>query len=361
MKRILCLTDGLSLGGAERQLIGLSYFLKRNGYNVELCSYLKRSFYEELIESYAIPATCLDVHGGRFSKIKAIQNYIKTRHFDWVIAYKDGAAISACILKMLGMKYKLIVSERNTNCTTCWRDNLKFWLFSFSDYIVPNSHSQEQFIIKNYPKLKDKVVTITNFTDVDYFIPSKKELASNGVIKIMVAARIAEQKNIIRFLEVMSKLKNDNLPFFVTWYGNASHGEEDYEDSCKRMIKDLGIEDVFEFKPATKNILEKYQSCDAFCLPSLYEGYPNAICEAMSCGKPILCSRVCDNPRIVDEGLNGMMFNPAYVDDIYDIMKRFILLSDIERKEMGINSRLLAEKRFSEDVFVNKYIKLIGS
>ena len=77
MKKILCLTDGLSLGGAERQLIGLSHFLQEKGYNVELCSYLKRNFYETLIESYKLNAVCLDVHGGKIKKLIALYKHLK--------------------------------------------------------------------------------------------------------------------------------------------------------------------------------------------------------------------------------------------------------------------------------------------
>ena len=68
MFSIICLTDGFSLGGAERQLIGLAFYLKCKDYNVELCSYLKRDFYDSLIDSYGLEAVCLDIRGGKLSK-----------------------------------------------------------------------------------------------------------------------------------------------------------------------------------------------------------------------------------------------------------------------------------------------------
>lgn len=51
-----------------------------------------------------------------------------------------------------------------------------------------------------------------------------------------------------------------------------------------------------------QSIEVEYRKADVFCLPSLYEGYPNVVAEAMSCGLPILCSNVCENPYIVEEG-----------------------------------------------------------
>ena len=359
MSKILCLIDGLSLGGAERQMKGLSYLLKCNGYEVELCSYVKRSFYDELITTYGIKAVCLNIEGGKLKKFMAVRRYIKKGMFDCVIAYKDGAAFAASALKLLGMKYKLIVSERNTNVSRTIYDNFKFWLFSFSDYIVPNSYSQKEFIISNYPSLKNKVVTITNFTDTKHFAPSVIQRSNKHIVKIMIAARIASQKNIIRFLTVVKKLKDDHLAFHVTWFGDTSYGEVAYEIKCKKLIAELGINDVFTFKPATKNILKEYQMCDMFCLPSLFEGFPNSICEAMSCGKPILCSRVCDNHLIVKDGMNGILFNPENEDDIYAGMRQLIVMPETERDLMGKKSRIMAENNFSEDFFVKKYIKLI--
>ena len=359
MKKILCLTDGFSLGGAERQLIGLAYFLKCKGYDVELCSYIKRDFYDSLIESYGLKYVCFNIEKDKIAKFKAVRKHIKGGHFDCVIVYKDRVAFIACVLKALGMKAKLIVSDRNTNLSRSKKDDLKFRLFSFADYVVPNANAQCAFIKKFYPKLSGKLVTINNFTDTNFFVPLQKPHDPGDVVNIMVAARIAEQKNILRFIDVVKRLKESNASFQIKWFGNVSFGEEGYEKQCRNLIDRYSLNDVFTFLPATNNILKEYQQCDVFCLPSLYEGYPNAVCEAMSCGKPILCSRVCDNPLIVDEGVNGLMFNPMDIDDMFSTISRFVKLSKELKDEMGRKSREIALKKFSEEAFVKKYIKLI--
>lgn len=359
MKKILCLTDGFSLGGAERQLIGLAYFLKCKGYEVELCSYIKRDFYDSLISSYRLKHICLDTRGGRLNKLIQISHQIKKGKYDWVIAYKDGATIATSILKMLGGRFKLIVSERNTTLSRNRFENFKFWLYSFADFVVPNSYTQKAFIIDNYKKLTQKVVTITNFTDTSFFTPSFRPLEGSREKIIMVAARIAEQKNIIRFLEAIKEVKDKGYNFQVKWYGNASYGEEEYEKKCVTYILENALEGIFTFYPATNNILQEYQSCDIFCLPSIYEGYPNVVCEAMSCGKPVLCSRICDNPYIVEDNVNGMMFNPNDVQDMVKAITTMCELPEGKRLEMGVKSRKIAETKFSEDAFIDKYINLI--
>ncbi len=358
-KKVLCLTDAFSLGGAERQLIGLAYYLKSEGYTVDLCSYISRNFYKQLMESYGLHETCLDVKGGKLAKLLAVKKLIKTNKYDCVIIYKDTASFIGCILKFLGLQFKLIVSDRSTNISYRKNDRIKFFLFSFSDYIVTNSFSQRDYIKVHYPNLESKLYTINNFTDTSYFIPDQSLVRNQNTIRILVAARISKSKNIIKFLDVIKLLKESGNKFQVMWFGNISHGEEEYDKLCKNKLVENHLDDVFSFMPATANILSEYQNCDVFCLPSIYEGYPNAICEAMSCGKPIICSRVCDNPLIVEEGENAIMFDPYDTDDMYHAFLRYISLPEEKKLCMGQKSRELAELRFSITTFTQKYINLI--
>jgi len=357
--KILCFTDGLSSGGAERQLIGLCHYLQKRGYDVELLSYIKRDFYDDLIREYGLTHNCLDVEGGKIRKFIAVCKHIKRGNYDYVIAYKGGATYSSCLMRAIGSIKHLIVSERNTNIRKSVRDDIKFFLYKFADYIVPNAYAQEAFIKKNYPALCARIYTITNFTDTEYFKPQSDIQVREEKTKLLVVAKIAPQKNILRFIDVVKKLKENNVPVLISWYGSVSANSQPYEEKCQEELKRYQLDDYITFHHATTDILKEYQACDVFCLPSLYEGYPNVVCEAMSCGKPVLCSRVCDNPRIVEEGRNGFLFDPKDVDDIYKSIVSFVKLPESQKNAMGMNSRIIAEEKFSPDVFVEKYIKLI--
>ena len=80
----------------------------------------------------------------------------------------------------------------------------------------------------------------------------------------------------------------------------------------------------------------------------------------MSCGKPVLCSRVCDNPNIVVEGGNGLMFDPFDINDIAETIEKYICLPDKLRYDMGKLSREIAVKMFSRENFIKKYIDILG-
>ena len=108
-----------------------------------------------------------------------------------------------------------------------------------------------------------------------------------------------------------------------------------------------------------QKIEEEYRKADVFFLPSLYEGYPNVVAEAMSCGLPILCSNVYENPYIVEEGVNGFLFNPKNVEEIVNAIKRMAELSPEERHEMGMRNRQLCLMRNTEESFLKSYVELI--
>jgi glycosyltransferase involved in cell wall biosynthesis len=79
----------------------------------------------------------------------------------------------------------------------------------------------------------------------------------------------------------------------------------------------------------------------------------------MCCGKPILCSDVCDNPMIVSDGENGCLFAPDDVNDMVSKIRAFLTLSLEERIAMGERSRQIALAKFSSVGFIKKYIELI--
>lgn len=359
MKRILCLIDGLGSGGAERQMTGLAVMLKEKGYLVDLVAYHEeKDFYVSLARQGGIEPVFLNVGPSQWSKVKAVRRYIKQKEsFDWVIAYKPGPNAIGCILKLMGMRFKLIVSERITDREVGKKKNL-FRLYKFSDYIVPNAYSQGEFLSKTFPWMQKKIAPITNFTDTLYFKP--KEYSKSDVFRVLTVARVAKQKNVLRYLGAIALLKKRGIMrVHFDWYGNVERGQDDYAQECYAKVKELGLDELITFHPSTSEIVNKYQECDMFCLPSLFEGFPNVLCEAMSCGKPVACGNVCDNARIVVNGKNGLLFNPKNIEEISDALQEIINMPQEKRIEWGQNSREIAVDLLSKDAFVNKYIELI--
>lgn len=364
MKKILCFIDGLGFGGAQRQIIGLASLLNKKGYETWLASYHKKDFYADLLVKENIKNIVLDNNGSRWSILNAVKRLIKDEHFDVIISYQNGPNKIGCLLKFFNRRIKLIVSDRFTRQKVGRNERILYNLYRLADIIVPNAYSQEEYIKTNFPFLAEKTITITNYTDTYFFSPASdfaltENSKKDSTIQILVAGRISESKNILKFLDALYILKERKVDFHVNWFGNIGYGMENYRDQIQEKCHKLQIEDIITFHTGTNNILNEYRACDVFCLPSIREGFPNTICEAMSCGKPILCSRICDNPQIVEEGINGMLFNPYSAENIANVIERYTLLSAETQQVMGRNNREKAQKLFSEDTFVDKYINLI--
>ena len=361
--RILCVIDTFRIGGgAQTQLAGLAVMLKSRGHDVATLSYYKNSpdvSCEPYLEDNGVVNICLDEANNMFDKFIGVKRAIADFEPDTVIAYIDGPTSICCIIKALGGKFRLIVSERNVTQSISFKEKVKFWLYRFSDLIVPNAHSQERFIKNNYPYLADKVCTISNFVDTAVFQYRKPLMyIDKRQLEILVVARINPQKNVLLFLDALNILRKKGFSFHVDWYGRSSLK---YFEICMSHLEELGLEKHISFYDAVKNINAIYvnNKYDVYCLPSLFEGCPNTIGEAMSCGLPILCSNVCDNSICVKCGVNGFLFDPSSPEDICNAIIAFSQTTFAERVKMGENSRQIAIEKLSKDAFVARYLEII--
>ncbi len=357
-RKIVLFTESLGSGGAERQLSGLAVLLKEKGYDVRLIYFADNHFYAPFLKRHGVDYEYVPSMKGKHLRPFRLASYLRGCSADVVISYLPFCNKTACLARLL-YKFRLIVSERNTTQKLSLKNRLFFVLYRLADVVVPNSYSQEEFIRKNFSALEPKLMVITNFVDTDHFSPSDKPSERNA-LRILTVARVARQKNCLRYLEAVKLLsERTDKPFVVDWYGNPE--SVDYDLKVKSKVAELGLGDIVTFRPASEDIRSEYRKADIFCLPSLYEGCPNTLCEAMSCGLPVACGSVCDNPRIVAEDENGYMFNPLDAEDIADKLLDMVNMSRDERTAMGNRNRELAVCIFSQEKFVYEYEKIINA
>ena len=353
--KILCMLENIGQGGAERQLIGLATMLAKEENEVKIIIYDADFFYLPLIRGTGVECVYLPKAKNKFRRIPIITNYIKQYKPDIVVAFLRTPSILSCLAKRKLHNFKLIVSERNTTQQITFADRIKFYLYKYADYVVPNSYSQQDFIRMYFPELASKTITITNFTDTDYFYPAVF-VSSSDYLHIICVGRVCAQKNVKIFIDAIRKVTDMGLAIKVDWYGLAFHP---YFEECLKRLKLMHLENAFHFHQETSDIRTVYQNANVLILPSIYEGFPNVICEAMSCGLPVLCSNVCDNGRIVRDGVNGYLFAPQEVDDIVDSITKFAKLRKVEIESMRRKSREFALADFSMVAFFDKYKKIM--
>lgn len=354
MSKIVLLIDSLTQGGAQRQIVGLAKLLKEHGYFVVLLTYHDIPFYAPYLDEHGVEHYVIKDATNSFKRIWKVRQALKEECPDVVISYLNVPNMLACLAKMTGIESKLIVSERNTTQRLSLQVKIKFLLYQWANHIVPNSLSQATWIETNFKALMPKVITISNFVDLEEFKPGERKVAHKQ-IRIIGVGRVEPQKNIMRFIIAVSSARLKGCNIRVDWYGRKSRDFEKYT----KVIREYNLEVYFCFHEPTDDIVKKYQKSDVFCLPSLYEGYPNVLCEAMACGLPVLCSNVCDNSIIMENQNNGFLFDPRCEEDITNAITTFCSLSEEERENMGHYSRRIAKTKFAEKKFINKYLQII--
>jgi glycosyltransferase involved in cell wall biosynthesis len=92
-------------------------------------------------------------------------------------------------------------------------------------------------------------------------------------------------------------------------------------------------------------------------LPSQwYENSPSTIYESFALGKPVIGSRIGGIPELIEDGVNGLLFEPANVEDLAEKIK-YLYHHPLLAQKMGISARKKVEEKYSEEEY---YKKLLG-
>ena len=198
------------------------------------------------------------------------------------------------------------------------------------------------------------MVTITNMIDTSNFSPSNHGIAKKRVI---ITARLTPQKNVLCFLDALSHVNLPHSEVHFDWFGKI-HSTQ-YYDEIKEKVEELGLSKLITFHDkGCDNIQDEYRNSSHFCLPSIYEGFPNALCEAMSCGLICCASNICDNPYILED--ERFLFDPFSIEDMVSKLRFSLSLQGEDAQKISIRNRMRIESLCSEADFAKKYISLLS-
>ncbi len=359
--KITLLIESLGGGGAEGQLCLLAGELQRRGHDILVATYAQGDFYAPLLDRYGVRHMFLG-GDGTIQWIPRIRSMLRRNDHDVVLAFMASSASYAELAALPFRRWGLVVSERGaklglSNGTV----RLRKVLHLIADAVTTNSHTNRLMLEAAVPSLRTRVITIYNAVDLDRFRPGGPTSDHKG-IRLMVAAKLDHNKNILRAIEAMDlvRKKHRGIPVSMDWFGGTS-ADLTLRCQCLDEIRQRGLGNFFRIHDATPDIVSRYQQADAVMLPSLHEGLPNSICEGMACGKPILMSTVCDAGNLVRDHENGFLFSPRDPYNIAEAVSRFLSLSQRERLRMGERNRELSERYFSIGKFVDMYESVLNA
>jgi glycosyltransferase involved in cell wall biosynthesis len=138
----------------------------------------------------------------------------------------------------------------------------------------------------------------------------------------------------------------------------------DHYEVDAELVKDVQqlaqpyINERIFFIEKTHKIEKYYQTADIFVLPSLREGLPNALLEAMACGLPVIFSRLRGiTDWVVEEGVNGLLVEPGISDDLGKAIGR-VFNGAVLAETLGWQARRTIEDRFSIDKVAEQHAGL---
>ncbi len=117
-------------------------------------------------------------------------------------------------------------------------------------------------------------------------------------------------------------------------------GEGVYKEELESVIHHLSIGDRVRLLGYRTDIPELCEAADFFAFPSLQEGLPVALMEAMACGKAVVCGRIRGNTDLIDSQ-GGILFDPK---DIEDIKNALLTISCQDRQRMGVHNAQMVKK-----------------
>jgi glycosyltransferase involved in cell wall biosynthesis len=364
--RILCVIENLGSGGAQRQLMEIALGLKELGHGITFLTYRPESFFSRILENSGISIHVI-IERNYFLRFLKMRKFIRSGRFDSIISFLEA---SNFICEMSGFpfrKWTLVVGERSSNprITKSIRLILYRWFHMGADYIVANSHTNIQLVKSVNPLLPlSKCKTIYNIVDFrQWYTNGSYFPRKNGKLQLIIAASHQRLKNAIGLVEAVNLLtEKEKGALQISWYGDRL--EEPYFDDSlyevKEKIVDYRLNDIITFYPATIQLNEKIKEADAVGLFSFYEGFPNVICEAMACAKPVICSRISDLPSILSYN-SDLLFDPKNYTSIAKALRYLINLSNDEMISIGKMNEQIALKLFNRDTIVKEYAELIGA
>jgi glycosyltransferase involved in cell wall biosynthesis len=187
-------------------------------------------------------------------------------------------------------------------------------------------------------------ITLEEYNDVTISTDRK-----TGSKNILFVGRLRPVKGIQYLITSMKKIHEEIPDARLVLVGENSEEKE----RLTALSIQLGIQNCVQFIGMVPHEKVKafMQQSDIFVLPSLSEGFPNVILEAMACGLPVIASRVGGIPDIITDNTNGYLVE---VKDTNDMANKILLLlsDDTLRKKISENNRDLVKKYSWENVTI---------
>ncbi len=333
-------------GGAENLVLNQLEHYNQSLFNYDVIS-LRKGNIEASFQRYDNYFS-LD-QKGRFSvkSLLKLNQFIKQKEINIIHSHLQEADLYAFLLSLINSKIKWISTR---HAKDPFRKKIYFGtanklMAMKNEKIIAVSNSVKNFINK-YEFLPDsKLVIIYNGIDTKKFSP-RIETKTNKVSEkkdfvIGIAGRLSPEKGHEILLKAVALLtsKIKHLKLLIIGAGPR-------EEELKNLVSALKLNEVVVFTGHQGAMPKIYNSLDVLCLPSFSEGHPLAAIEAMSCGLPVVASKIDSNAEVISDGKNGLLFEVGNYQQLSDKLLK-ISKDPHLRARLGKNARKTVLEKYS--------------
>ena len=359
------------VGGIEHHVEALSNKLVKNGHEVTVyTSNVPKSKKHEVIngvEIYRLKSLFSPLNNqfipGLFFKL------IDKNRFDVVHVHSHlHTSSNVTVFSKIFIKRPIVLTSHGTVEYEGWKNvinvlynkTLAKWMLKSVDKIIALSSKQAD-ILENLGADPSNITIIPHGVDLNQINLTgdtekfKKSYRLNAKNLILFVGGLIPRKGINYLIAAMKYVKSDSVLLIV---GGELQAHSGVKEGLEQQVKKLGLKNVLFLGRVSKEDLERaYVSADVFVLPSISEGLPLTLLEAMAYKKCVIATNIAGNSDVIKNGENGILVEPENAHELGEKID-YLLANEGLRKKLGATARKEIEKKYSWNVTFNKILKV---
>jgi len=360
--KLLQITHDLDLGGLQQVVLNICRSIDRERFEVAVLCLRARGCYAADVEALGIPVHLLEQQPGGVDYLAFLKvaRVLKALHIDVVHTHNTQPFIDGALGAVLAGGRTVIHTDHARSFPDKRRYMFAEWALSHCvDKIVACSdHTARQLI--RYEKIsRGKIVTIPNGIDGSRFgiaIDREAKRRELGISRdgpiLGLAVRLSEQKGITYLLQALPQIlrRHPRTTLLIA-------GDGELKESLQREAAALGLTDHVVFCGARKDIPELLKLLDVYVLPSLWEGLPMVVLEAMAAGCPVVATDVGGTSTAIVSGKTGLLVGPKDPAALAEAVST-MLDSESLRAQYTAQAREFFQSEFTAQTMTRRYERL---
>lgn len=321
-RRLLHVVHGLGRAGGERKLWELLSRLDKDRYEITICAVGKSGLMERDFRSLGHPLYIFPRRWRYDPTLPfAVARLVQSCRAELVQTTLFFADIIGGVASYLARPKALVSWEVITHPLNKRREFMYWALRNRFDMVVTVSDSIRKFAVEKRHQNPRTITTIHYGVDLSHYVPRPKtgslarDLGGPGATIFGTVAHFRKQKGHLYLV--------DAIPRVIATYPQAHFvlvGVGPEQERVKERVAQLGVESHVHFLGLREDVHQLLNEFDVFVLPSLWEGFPNVVLEAMACQKPVVATAVEGTVELVIHGETGLLVPPADADSLAEAL-----------------------------------------